>query len=190
MLQGAVLVGTPSPQLPRVCPAGMRGAQRRGPPRRGQVTVQKCQGLTHGTWLLLAQAFLVENEKGVIDFVGNRTECALLVMIQKWGEDYRAARELYHDKVAEVYGFSSERKMASVLVKNAACYRLHVKVRPALRGAAVANCGWVLAARRCLPHRASLVVCQGTLVAVFGHARAHLSTAFSEAPPKLVGRLE
>lgn len=39
-----------------------------------------------------AQAFLVEGEKGTVDFVGNRTECALLVMIQKWGEDYRAVR--------------------------------------------------------------------------------------------------
>ena len=41
----------------------------------------------------------MEGEKGTIEFVGNRTECALLVMLQKWGEDYRAIRDLNHDKV-------------------------------------------------------------------------------------------
>ncbi|GAB4816684.1 hypothetical protein N2152v2_003730 [Parachlorella kessleri] len=76
---------------------------------------------------LNSKAFLVEGEKGSVEFVGNRTECALLVMIQKWGEDYKAVRDLYHDKIAEVYGFSSERKMASVLVRNGSGYRLYVK---------------------------------------------------------------
>ena len=72
----------------------------------------------------------MEGEKGTVEFVGNRTECALLVMIQKWGVDYKAVRDLNHDKVAEVYGFSSERKMASVLVRNDGGYRLYVKVGP------------------------------------------------------------
>lgn len=30
------------------------------------------------------QAFLIENDKEHVDFVGNRTECALLMMLRKW----------------------------------------------------------------------------------------------------------
>jgi hypothetical protein len=30
------------------------------------------------------QAFLIENDKENVDFVGNRTECALLMMLRKW----------------------------------------------------------------------------------------------------------
>ena len=68
---------------------------------------------------LNSKAFLTEDEKtGLVGFVGNRTECALLLMIQKnWGEDYRSLRNEYEDKLVEVYGFTSERKMASVLVR-------------------------------------------------------------------------
>lgn len=73
----------------------------------------------------------MDSEKGTVDFVGNRTECALLVMARKWGQDYKALRDLHSDKVEEVYGFSSERKMASVLVRTAAGYRLYNKVRGA-----------------------------------------------------------
>lgn len=44
------------------------------------------------------QAFLITDEKtGKIDFVGNRTECALLLMLQKeWGQDYKALRDMHH----------------------------------------------------------------------------------------------
>jgi Ca2+-transporting ATPase len=69
---------------------------------------------------LNSKAFLIVKEAGAatkVDFVGNRTECALLVMARNWGQDYRALRDINHDKTVEVYGFSSERKMASVLVK-------------------------------------------------------------------------
>lgn len=38
-------------------------------------------------------------------------------------------RDLHHQAIAEVYGFSSERKMASVLVKRKEGYRLYNKVR-------------------------------------------------------------
>jgi hypothetical protein len=43
--------------------------------------------------LLLAQAFLVDHDDGEVEFVGNRTECALLVLGRKWGGDYKAERE-------------------------------------------------------------------------------------------------
>lgn len=70
----------------------------------------------------------MDGEKGSIDFVGNRTECALLVMLKNWGEDYKLVRELNHDKIIEIFGFSSERKMASVLVRKSTGYRLYSKV--------------------------------------------------------------
>lgn len=59
----------------------------------------------------------METLGGAIECVGNRTECALLVMLRDWGEDYKALRTAHGDRVVEVYGFSSERKMASVLVR-------------------------------------------------------------------------
>lgn len=37
-----------------------------------------------------------ENPKK-IDFVGNRTECALLVMTRNWDQDYKALRDLHHE---------------------------------------------------------------------------------------------
>jgi hypothetical protein len=41
-----------------------------------------------------SKAFLVEKpDSPVIEFVGNRTECALLVMLKKLGFDYSATRE-------------------------------------------------------------------------------------------------
>jgi hypothetical protein len=38
-------------------------------------------------------ARVCEQESGVTDFVGNRTECALLVMLRKLGLDYKQLRE-------------------------------------------------------------------------------------------------
>lgn len=49
--------------------------------------------------------------------MGNRTECALLLMLRDWGEDYKQLRAAHQEQVVEVYGFSSERKMASVLIR-------------------------------------------------------------------------
>ena len=39
----------------------------------------------------------MDPNNGKIDFVGNRTECALLVMTRNWGQDYKALRDLHHD---------------------------------------------------------------------------------------------
>lgn len=52
-----------------------------------------------GTFPLPRQAFLVDTDKSRIEFVGNRTECALLVMGRNWGQDYKALRDLHHDKI-------------------------------------------------------------------------------------------
>lgn len=74
------------------------------------------------------QAFLIEESgKDQIEFVGNRTECALLVLLKNWGFSYKAIRDQQHSAVARVYGFTSERKMASALYAHQSGYRLYNK---------------------------------------------------------------
>lgn len=70
---------------------------------------------------LNSKAFLVvQHGTDRVDFVGNRTECALLMLLRKWGHDYAPIREEYESqgKQLKLYGFSSAKKMASVLVKH------------------------------------------------------------------------
>eukprot|EP00197_Chlamydomonas_leiostraca_P002921 CAMPEP_0202857402 /NCGR_PEP_ID=MMETSP1391-20130828/353_1 /ASSEMBLY_ACC=CAM_ASM_000867 /TAXON_ID=1034604 /ORGANISM="Chlamydomonas leiostraca, Strain SAG 11-49" /LENGTH=1154 /DNA_ID=CAMNT_0049536193 /DNA_START=185 /DNA_END=3649 /DNA_ORIENTATION=- len=80
---------------------------------------------------LNSKAFLVDQPNGTLEFIGNRTECALLVLARKLGHDYTALRDTHTDDVVRVYGFSSARKMASVVTKDSAApaapLRLHTK---------------------------------------------------------------
>lgn len=66
---------------------------------------------------LNSKAFLIETGPDLVSFVGNRTECALLMLARKWGVDYTKVRNEWEPSVQEVYGFTSARKMASVLVR-------------------------------------------------------------------------
>jgi Ca2+-transporting ATPase len=67
-----------------------------------------------------SKAFLTPpDENGVVSFVGNRTECALLVMLQAWSVDYVQVREEEKENIIQVFGFTSDRKMASVILSNA-----------------------------------------------------------------------
>lgn len=75
---------------------------------------------------LNSKAFLVE-EGATIEFVGNRTECALLLMIKKWNYFYSKIRESECHNVHQVYGFTSQRKMASTVIKNQEGYMLYNK---------------------------------------------------------------
>lgn len=77
---------------------------------------------------LLLQAFLVEHDDGDIDMVGNRTEGALLILLRSWGRNYKTVREQRHDDIANLYGFSSAKKMASVMLKIDGGLRLYNKV--------------------------------------------------------------
>lgn len=43
---------------------------------------------------LWAQAFLIEHDSDTVDFVGNRTDCALLMLLRAWGVRYEALREV------------------------------------------------------------------------------------------------
>jgi Ca2+-transporting ATPase len=53
---------------------------------------------------LNSKAFLIEHSKDLVDFVGNRTECALLMLSRKWGSDYKALRDTHQPKIEQVRG--------------------------------------------------------------------------------------
>ena len=74
------------------------------------------------------QAFLVEHDDGGIEFVGSRTEGALLILLKNWGYNYKMTREKRASDVAKMYGFSSEKKMASVVLRTKTGYCLYNKV--------------------------------------------------------------
>ncbi|MEW5301157.1 MAG: hypothetical protein WDW36_004035 [Sanguina aurantia] len=61
-----------------------------------------------------SKAFLIE-EKGVVGFVGNRTECALLLMLRGWGMDYVSIRAQNKERLMRLLGFASARKMGGAL---------------------------------------------------------------------------
>ncbi len=52
---------------------------------------------TAGAWQqamrCVSQAFLIVHDRDTLDFVGNRTDCALLVLLRSWGLSYAALRE-------------------------------------------------------------------------------------------------
>ena len=68
------------------------------------------------------------NEKSGIQFVGNRTECALLMLLRDWGGNYKDIRDRHHSGTERIYGFTSERKMASILIRTSSNLRLYNKV--------------------------------------------------------------
>lgn len=63
------------------------------------------------------------------DMVGNRTECSMLLLLRKWGISYSELRESNAKRIVRLFGFSSARKMASVLVTHPSGngYRLYNK---------------------------------------------------------------
>ena len=77
--------------------------------------------------LLSEQAFLIIKDPAPIGFVGNRTECALLMLLRTWDADYTAIREEYAPVVEKVWDFDSAKKMASVLIRTSGGYRLYNK---------------------------------------------------------------
>ena len=74
-----------------------------------------------------SKAFLIEKEDGSTDLVGNRTEGALLMLLKNWGRSYKTARSERRDDVAQVYGFSSAKKMASIMLRHPDGMRLYNK---------------------------------------------------------------
>lgn len=70
-----------------------------------------CEGIA-----LNSQAYITEIPGKPMDFVGNKTEGALLVLARKLGYDYVAIREA--NKIVQVYDFNSARKRMSTVVLN------------------------------------------------------------------------
>jgi Ca2+-transporting ATPase len=51
-----------------------------------------------------SKAFLIEHGADLVEFVGNRTECALLMLSRKWGSSYKALRDTHEKNIEEVRG--------------------------------------------------------------------------------------
>lgn len=48
------------------------------------------------------QAFLIDQPNGAVEFVGNRTECALLMLLRLWKMDYAEVRKAWAARVVGV----------------------------------------------------------------------------------------
>lgn len=67
-------------------------------------------------------------EGGLPKQVGNKTECALLDLVLKWGGSYDQIRHDFpEEKLVKVYTFNSARKMMSTIVQRDDGYRLYTK---------------------------------------------------------------
>eukprot|EP00201_Polytomella_parva_P009432 CAMPEP_0175050876 /NCGR_PEP_ID=MMETSP0052_2-20121109/7489_1 /TAXON_ID=51329 ORGANISM="Polytomella parva, Strain SAG 63-3" /NCGR_SAMPLE_ID=MMETSP0052_2 /ASSEMBLY_ACC=CAM_ASM_000194 /LENGTH=692 /DNA_ID=CAMNT_0016315101 /DNA_START=58 /DNA_END=2132 /DNA_ORIENTATION=+ len=66
---------------------------------------------------LNSKAFILQDGEK-LQLVGNRTECALLLMLRTWNVDYVKLRSDRETSMVKMFGFSSARKMASVLYKH------------------------------------------------------------------------
>ncbi|ORY21723.1 calcium-translocating P-type ATPase [Neocallimastix californiae] len=81
-------------------------------------------------------AFEGENDEGKIEFIGSKSETALLGMTKAMGIDYRSYRDNPCYQVVQVYPFSSAKKSMATLIKvnreakgtgKGSFYRMHVK---------------------------------------------------------------
>jgi Ca2+-transporting ATPase len=81
-------------------------------------------------------AFEGETDDGKVDFIGSKSETALLGMTKAMGIDYRSYRDNPCYKVVQVYPFSSAKKSMATLIKvdraakgtgSGSFYRMHVK---------------------------------------------------------------
>ncbi len=79
-------------------------------------------------YVCVGQAFLIEHDENAVEFAGNRTECALLMLLRGWGIKYDAIRAEHKSNIFHVYNFTSERKMASMIVRTPEGLRLYNKV--------------------------------------------------------------
>lgn len=60
--------------------------------------------------------------------MGNKTECALLDLVGKWGGSYDQIRQDYPEgRLVKVYTFNSARKMMSTIIQRDDGYRVYTK---------------------------------------------------------------
>lgn len=69
-----------------------------------------------------------KDDGGLPKQVGNKTECALLDLTQRWGGSYDKIRQDYPEaKLVKVYTFNSARKMMSVIIQRDDGFRVYTK---------------------------------------------------------------
>ena len=66
------------------------------------VLASLCTRLTMPILAIVRQAFLIEHDKDTIEFVGNRTECALLMLQRKWLISYKDVRNMNAERIVQV----------------------------------------------------------------------------------------
>lgn len=76
---------------------------------------------------LNSEVFLDTEEDRTIQFIGNQTEGALLILAEKFGVDYSDVRSQKRQLIMKNYGFNSDKKMSSVVVGNGDLLRLYNK---------------------------------------------------------------
>ncbi|CAF1053389.1 unnamed protein product [Rotaria sp. Silwood1] len=69
-----------------------------------------------------------QDDGGLPKQIGNKTECALLGLVQNWGGSYyRIRRDIPEKKLVKVYVFNSVRKMMSTIIQRNDGYRVYTK---------------------------------------------------------------
>ncbi|CAF3326610.1 unnamed protein product [Rotaria socialis] len=67
-------------------------------------------------------------EGGLPKQIGNKTECALLDLVQRWGGSYDQIRQdIPEEKLVKVYTFNSARKMMSTIIQRNDGFRVYTK---------------------------------------------------------------
>ncbi|KAK2944167.1 ion-transporting P-type ATPase [Blattamonas nauphoetae] len=85
----------------------------------------KYQSLLADAISLNSSADLRIEENGIVDYLGNVTECAMLLFIHERGINYKTIRKNNH--LAQTYPFSSERKRMTVIADMGEFYRVFTK---------------------------------------------------------------
>ncbi|CAF2314056.1 unnamed protein product [Rotaria sp. Silwood2] len=69
-----------------------------------------------------------QDDGGLPKQIGNKTECALLDLVRKWGGSYdRIRQDIPEEKLVKVYTFNSARKMMSTIIQRDDGYRVYTK---------------------------------------------------------------
>ncbi|CAF3896479.1 unnamed protein product [Rotaria sordida] len=69
-----------------------------------------------------------QDDGGLPRQIGNKTDCALLGLVQNWGGSYdRIRQDIPEEKLVKVYVFDSARKMMSTIIQHNDGYRLYTK---------------------------------------------------------------
>lgn len=114
--QEMTVAGTLTQNRMTVVEGWFAGTKYATPPSASQLSDTIRQELVNNI-CLNSKAFYIEEAGKKVEFVGNRTDCALLLLCQRdWSTPYSEVRAENAHRIKQLYGFSSAKKMASVLV--------------------------------------------------------------------------